>query len=473
MLPIQAMEALRSTVGTEWVRSARAELDTYASDGLPTHYSRPGSVVIPGCRDEVARVLRVLAHFDIPFVARGAGTGLSGGALASENAVLIVLTRLNRILELDPENRRAVVEPGVVNVALSTAAEPFGLHYAPDPSSQTSCTIGGNVAENAGGPHCLKYGVTSNHILELEVVLPDGEIVTLGSPGGEAWGPDLVGLFVGSEGMFGVATRITVRLTPLPKALHTVLADFDSLRAAGEAVTSIIASGIVPAALEMMDRNCVTIVEASMYHAGYPTDAAAVLLVELDGTDDDGVAAEGRYVEELLQSAGARTIRVAHDPKQREMLWQGRKKAFGALGRLSPDLMVQDAVVPRSALPDVLEQIDEIGKLHNLSICNVFHAGDGNLHPNISFDQANRDVVERVSRASEAIMQVCIEAGGTITGEHGVGIDKLRYMSLVFDPHTLAVMHSVRHAFDPRGLANPGKVLPKHADRVTIQREAV
>ncbi|MEJ2236757.1 MAG: FAD-linked oxidase C-terminal domain-containing protein [Gemmatimonadales bacterium] len=473
MLPIQAMEALRSTVGTEWVRSARAELDTYASDGLPTHYSRPGSVVIPGCSGEISRVLRILAHFDIPFVARGAGTGLSGGALASEDAVLIVLTRLNRILELDPENRRAVVEPGVVNVALSTAAEPFGLHYAPDPSSQTSCTIGGNVAENAGGPHCLKYGVTSNHILELEVVLPDGEIVTLGSPGGEAWGPDLVGLFVGSEGMFGVATRITVRLTPLPKALHTVLADFDSLRAAGEAVTSIIASGIIPAALEMMDRNCVTIVEASMYRAGYPTDAAAVLLVELDGTDDDAVAAEGRHVEELLQSAGARTVRVAHDPKQREMLWQGRKKAFGALGRLSPDLMVQDAVVPRSALPDVLEQIDEIGKLHNLSICNVFHAGDGNLHPNISFDQANHDVVERVSQASEAIMQVCIEAGGTITGEHGVGIDKLRYMSLVFDPHTLAVMHSVRQAFDPRGLANPGKVLPNHANRATIQREAV
>jgi len=473
MLDIQVIKALRSTVGPQWVRTARAELETYASDGLPQHHSPPGCVVIPGCRDEIVSVLRILSHFDIPFVARGAGTGLSGGALAADDAALIVLTRLNRILELDPENRRAVVEPGVVNAALSSAAELFGLLYAPDPSSQPSCTIGGNIAENAGGPHCLKYGVTSNHVLELEVALPGGEVVTLGSPGGEAWGPDLVGLFVGSEGMFGIATRVTVKLTPLPKALHTILADFDSLRTAGEAVTSIIASGIIPAALEMMDHNCVAVVEASIYRAGYPTEADAVLLVELDGMHPDAVAAEGREVEELLHSAGARTIRVALDSQQRDRLWQGRKKAFGALGRLSPDLMVQDAVVPRSALPDVLEQIGEIGRLHDLSICNVFHAGDGNLHPNISFDQTTPGLLERVNRASEAIMRVCIDAGGTITGEHGVGLDKLRYMSLVFDAETLAVMRGVRYAFDPRELANPGKVLPGHSNRSARRQEAV
>jgi glycolate oxidase subunit GlcD len=472
MLPTKVMDALRSTVGPEWVRSARAELETYASDGLPTHYSPPGAVVIPGSSDEVLGVLRILAHFDIPFVARGAGTGLSGGALASEEAVLIVLTRLNRILEMDPENRRAVVEPGVVNVSLSAAAEPFGLHYAPDPSSQTACTIGGNVAENAGGPHCLKYGVTSNHILALEVALPEGDVVTLGSQGGEAWGPDLVGLFVGSEGMFGVATKITVRLTPVPKSLHTLLADFESLRTAGEAVTSIIASGIVPAALEMMDRNCVAVVEASIYRAGYPTNADAVLLAELDGMDADAVAAEGRQVEKLLRAAGARTIQVARDPQQREKLWQGRKKAFGALGRLSPDLMVQDAVVPRSVLPDVLEQIAEIGRRHDLSVCNVFHAGDGNLHPNISFDQATAGLRDRVDRASAAIMQVCIDAGGTITGEHGVGVDKLRYMPLVFNADSLEVMRGVRRAFDPRAHCNPGKVLPVLPNEKATHREA-
>ncbi len=471
MLPTQLMQALRSTVGREWVRSARAELETYASDGLPTHHSPPGAVVIPGSRKEVLAVLRILSQYGIPFVTRGAGTGLSGGALATDAAVLIVLTRLNRILQLDPENRRAVVEPGVVNVDLSDAAAPLGLHYAPDPSSQTACTIGGNVAENAGGPHCLKYGVTSNHILELEVALPSGELMTLGSPSGDTWGPDLVGLFVGSEGMFGVATRVTVRLIPLPKSLHTILADFNSLRTAGEAVTSIIASGIVPAALEMMDRNCVAIVEASIYRAGYPTDADAVLLVELDGMDNDAVAAEGRRVQELLQSSGARSIRVAHDSQQREKLWQGRKKAFGALGRLSPDLVVQDAVVPRSVLPDVLERIGEIGKLYDLSICNVFHAGDGNLHPNISFDQMTPGLPDRVNQASEAIMQACIEAGGTITGEHGVGIDKLRYMPLVFNSDTLAVMRGVRQVFDPRELANPGKVLPTAPTRVEGRRE--
>jgi glycolate oxidase subunit GlcD len=411
----------------------------------------------------VLKTLRILHHFGIPFVARGAGTGLSGGALASTDAVLVALTRLKRILDIDPENRRAVVQPGVVNAELTAAAEPFGLHYAPDPSSQSACSIGGNVAENAGGPHCLKYGVTSNHVLELEVALPNGDVVSLGSPNGEPWGPDLVGLFVGSEGMFGIATSITVRLTPTPTAVRTLLADFESLRAAGEAVTSVIASGFVPAALEIMDRNSIAIVEASVYRAGYPTDADAVLLVELDGLADVAVAAEAEEVEELLLQAGARGVESASDPAQREKLWQGRKKAFGALGRIGSDLVIQDAVVPRSRLPDVLERIGEIAEQYSLSICNVFHAGDGNLHPNISYDGSEPGLLERVQEASTEIMRICIEAGGTITGEHGVGSDKLRYMPLIFSPDTLGIMGGVRRVFDPQELANPGKVLPAQA----------
>jgi glycolate oxidase subunit GlcD len=421
--------------------------------------------VLPATRDEVLRVVRVLAHYAVPFVPRGAGTGLSGGGVADETQVLIVCTRLNRILSIDARNRRATVEPGVVNVRLSEAARPYGLYYAPDPSSQSACTIGGNVAENAGGPHCLKYGTTTSHVLELEVILPDGQAVTLGSPSGEPWGPDLVGVFVGSEGMFGIATRITVRLQPLPQAVRTLLADFSSLRAAGEAVSAIIAAGVVPAALEMMDRNCIRVVEASIYAAGYPVHAAAVLIVELDGPDAGAVAAESREIERLLRLRGAGGVRVATDDAERARLWQGRKKAFGALGRRNADLLVQDAVVPRSALPDVLERIGAIAVEHGLEVSNVFHAGDGNLHPNLTFDRRKPGDLARVERASEAIMRVCIAAGGTITGEHGVGSDKLRYMSLIFDPDTLGAMRAVRRAFDPHERANPGKVIPVHQCR--------
>jgi glycolate oxidase subunit GlcD len=459
------LQELAAVVGPRWIRYDRAELETYASDGLPTHRSRPGAAVLPADRDEVVQVVRVLARHGIPFVARGAGTGLSGGALAAEDAVLLVLTRLTRIHRVDPENRLAVVEPGVVNVRLSAAAAPYGLHYAPDPSSQTACTIGGNVAENAGGPHCLKYGVTTNHVFELEVVLPDGSVTTLGSANGEPWGPDLVGLFVGSEGMLGIATRITVRLTPVPQAVQTLLADFTALRTAGEAVSAIIGSGFVPAALEMMDRNCIGVVEASIYAAGYPTDAAAVLLVELDGADADAVAAECVEVERLLRESGARTVRVARDEAERARLWQGRKKAFGALGRLSTDLLVQDTVVPRSTLPQVLEHVEAIGEAFGVQVANVFHAGDGNLHPNMAFDGSNGAEVERVERAAAAIVEACVAAGGTITGEHGVGADKLRYMPLMFDAETLGAMRAVRLVFDPAGIANPGKVLPPHACR--------
>ena len=434
-------------------------------DGLPTHRRMPDLVVLPGTREQLVAVVRLLAAHDVPFVPRGAGTGLSGGALADAGSVLVVLTRLNRVLHVAAADRFAVVEPGVVNAKLSAAVRPHGLHYAPDPSSQSACTIGGNVAENAGGPHCLKYGVTVNHVLALELLLADGTLVEIGSPGGEPWGPDLVGVFVGSEGNFGIATKITVRLTPLPRAVRTMLADFNGLRTAGEGVSAIIAAGIVPAALEMMDQSCIAAVEDSVYAAGYPRDAAAILLVELDGRNEAGVVAETDAVAELLRQSGARSVRIAANEAERERLWQGRKKAFGAMGRLSRDLVVQDAVVPRSALPQVLETICTIAKNYELVVSNVFHAGDGNLHPNISFDATDPELRQRVEAASAEIMSTCIAAGGTITGEHGVGIDKLRYMPLIFDPESLGAMQAVRRVFDPKERVNPGKVVPVHACR--------
>ncbi len=371
---------------------------------------------------------------------------------------------MNRIVALDPVRRRATVQPGVINARLTEAAAPHGLHYVPDPSSQTACTVGGNVAENAGGPHCLKYGVTTNHVVELEVVLPDGGVVRLGSPHGEPWGPDLVGLFVGSEGMFGIATEIVVRLEPLPTSVRTMLADFPSVRAASEAVSRVIASGIVPAAMEMMDQSCVAAVEASIYAAGYPTDAAAVLLVELDG-NADAVEAETATVTAILRERGARDVQCASTAADRARLWLGRKKAFGAMGRIAPDLAVQDAVVPRSVLPDIMDRIAEIRDRHRLTISNVFHAGDGNLHPNISFDRHDRDLTDRVHVACREIMAACVAAGGSITGEHGVGSDKIDYMPWIFDAETLAVMRAVRQAFDPAERSNPGKVVPLHACR--------
>ena len=462
-LPFLARD-LSAIVGEKHVREARAQRVTYAMDGLPTHRRVPDLVVLPGTREELIAVVRLLAAHNVPFVPRGAGTGLSGGALADEGSVLLVLTRLNRIIEIDPANGRATVEPGVVNAKLSEATAPHGLYYAPDPSSQSACTLGGNVAENAGGPHCLKYGVTTNHVVALEVVLPSGEIARLGSAQGEPWGPDLVGVFVGSEGMFGVALEITVRLEPLPKDVRTLLAGFDTVRAATEAVSAIIASGVVPAALEMMDGPCVRAVEASIYAAGYPTDAAAVLLVELDGRPE-AVAAEEVVVVDLLNRHGATEVRSAATPEERARLWQGRKKAFGAMGRLTRDVIVQDAVVPRSVLPDVLDQIMALSRDHQVMVVNVFHAGDGNLHPNICYDRGDAALVERVNYVSRAIMEVCVAAGGSITGEHGVGSDKVGYMPLLFDETTLGAMCDVRRVFDPEGRANPGKVIPVHSCR--------
>ncbi len=454
---------LAAIVGERRVLRRRSDLVAYNSDGLPSYRRQPSCAVFPGTRDEVVAVVRTLAEAGVPFVPRGAGTGLSGGALA-DGVVLLGLNRLTRILSIDADNRLAVVEPGVVNVALSRAAAPHGLHYAPDPSSQAACTIGGNVAENAGGPHCLKYGVTTNHIVALTVVLPDGTVVTLGRADGESEGYDLVAAFVGSEGCFGVALDITVRLTPNPEAVRTLLADFTSLDAAARAVSSIVASGILPAALEMLDAPTIRIVEASIYAAGYPVDAAAVLLIELDGALA-GLEQDVNDVEAMCRAEGARSVRIARDEGERARLWQGRKKAFGAMGRLSSHLVVQDAVVPRTQLPHVLAAIQSIAEKHRVTVCNVFHAGDGNVHPNVAYDAGNPDETARVHATMREIMQACIAAGGTITGEHGVGLDKLPYMNAIFSPSSLRAMCDLRDVFDPMRRANPGKVVPVHSCR--------
>jgi glycolate oxidase subunit GlcD len=454
---------LAEIVGERRVLYRPSELLTYTSDALPSYHKQPGIAVFPGTRDEVIAVVRELAARQLPFVPRGAGTGLSGGALA-DGVVLIGLNRLSRIISIDAENALAVVEPGVVNAALSRAVATHGLHYAPDPSSQTACTIGGNVAENAGGPHCLKYGVTTNHVVALTVLLADGTVVELGNSAGENSGYDLVGAFVGSEGCFGIALDITVRLSRNPEAVRTLLADFTSLDSAARAVSAIVATGIIPAALEMIDQATIRAVESSIYAAGYPTDAAAALLIELDGAAA-GLERDVATVEALCTTNGARTVRIARDEAERTRLWQGRKKAFGAMGRVSSHLVVQDAVVPRTKLPAAIAAIAEIGQRHQVHICNVFHAGDGNLHPNIPYDASNADETARVHLAMREIMTACVAVGGTITGEHGVGIDKLPYMDLIFSADSLATMCALREVFDPERRSNPSKVIPVHACR--------
>jgi glycolate oxidase subunit GlcD len=452
------LATLSAIVGPRWVKSRVPELVAYEADGLPGYRAMPSLAVFPGTRDEVVAVVRALAAAGVPFVPRGAGTGLSGGALAND-VVLLGLNRLTQILRVDPVNRIAVVEPGVVNAKLSRAVAKHGLQYAPDPSSQSVCTIGGNVAENAGGPHCLKYGVTLNHVVACDVVLPNGECTQLGNAFGESDDYDLLGLFVGSEGCFGVATEITVRLVPLPDTVHTLLADFPSVNAAARAVSRIVATGIVPAALEMMDNATIRAVEASIYAAGYPVDAAAVLLCEVDGIAE-GLDEDVAIIRQSCMDAGARDVLVATTDADRTRLWQGRKKAFGAMGRIAPSLVVQDAVVPRTRLPDVLEAIHEIATRHRVQVCNVFHAGDGNLHPNIPYDASDADASARVHAAMSEIMLACIAAGGTITGEHGVGLDKLPYMERLFTAESLSAMCSIRDVFDPERRANPGKVVP-------------
>jgi glycolate oxidase subunit GlcD len=467
ILPLEPrlVSALRSLLGDAGLVVDPGALLVYEADGLTTYRRRPRAVLLPRTPAEVAAAVRLLAEAGIPYAARGAGTGLSGGALAPAGGVVIALTRLNRILELDPVNRRARVEAGVVNAELSRAAAAHGLYFAPDPGSGAAATIGGNVAENAGGPHCLKYGVTLNHVLGLTVVLADGSMVELGGGTGETVGYDLLGLFVGSEGTLGIATEIDVRLSPLPEAAETILAIFDRMDQAGRAVSAIIAEGLLPAAVEIVDQETIRAVEESVYAAGYPTDAGAALVVEFDGARA-GLADDAARARRICEGAGARAVRSARDDAERARLWHGRKKAFGALGRLAPDVLVQDAVVPRTRLGEVLAAIHEIGARHGLRIANFFHAGDGNLHPNILFDRRDAEIIERVEAASSEIMQVCVAAGGTITGEHGVGLDKKRYMPLVFAPAELAAMAGVRRVFDPRGLVNPGKLLPDRPGEV-------
>jgi glycolate oxidase subunit GlcD len=455
--------ALAAIVGPRHVITNPTRLLVYTSDGLPGYKRMPQLAVFPGTQDEVVAVVRALKEHDAPFVPRGAGTGLSGGALA-DGVVLLGLQRLKRILDIDVPNRRATVEPGVVNLHLNRAVQPHGLLYAPDPSSEAACTIGGNVAENAGGPHCLKYGVTLNHIAAIRAVLPDGDVVQLGSVHGENEGYDLLGGFIGSEGCFGVALEITVRLTRRPQVIRTLLADFTTLDGGAQAVSAIVSSGIVPAALEFMDGPLTRVVESSVYAAGYPADAEAILLIELDGLEA-GIDVDVDRVRELCRQAGARNVRVARDDAERLRLWQGRKKAFGAMGRIAPHLVVQDAVIPRTQLPAILQRIHEIASAHEVLVCNVFHAGDGNLHPNIPYNADDPVQRERVHRAMTEIMHACIDAGGTLTGEHGIGLDKLDYMPLVFTEDTLAAMCSLRDVFDPRRRANPGKVVPVHTCR--------
>ena len=454
---------LADIVGPKYVLQRPGETLVYTADGLPGYRKQPTLVVMPGTRDEVVAVVRLLAERQVSWVPRGAGTGLSGGALA-DGTVLLALHRLRRILSIDAENRTATVEPGVVNALLSRATAAHGLHYAPDPSSQAACTIGGNIAENAGGPHCLKYGVTLNHVLALTVVLPDGTVTTFGSADGETPGYDLVGPFVGSEGCFGVALDATVRLTRNPEAVRTLLADFLSIDAAAQAVSAIVATGIVPAALEMMDRATIVAVEASIYAAGYPVDAAAVLLIEIDGLTM-GIEPDVTRIDAICRAHGARTVRVARDDVERARLWQGRKKAFGAMGRIAPHLVVQDAVVPRTKLPAVMAEIGRIAERHGVNVCNVFHAGDGNLHPNIAYNAGDPDESARVHEAMRAIMTLCVDAGGSVTGEHGIGLDKLEYMPLIFPEETLSAMCRLREVFDPDRRANPGKVIPMRSCR--------
>ena len=456
-LPADLVGEMRALLGDEGVLVDPSEMLVYESDGLVAYRVPPRAVLLPRDTDETSHVIRALAAHRIPFVARGAGTGLSGGALALEEAVVVSTARMRAVLEIDAVNLRARVQPGVINAELSRIVAPHGLYFAPDPSSQSACTLGGNVAENAGGPHCLKYGVTTDHVLALTVVLPDGSVARFG--GTEDAGYDLVGLWVGSEGTFGIATELTLALTRLPEARATMLAIFDRLDDASHAVSAVIGAGLLPAALEMIDQATIRAVEASIFAAGFPTDAAAALVIEFDGARA-GIDGEAADAARVCRERGAREVRLAADDLERETLWRGRKKAFGAMGRLAPELLVQDAVVPRTALPRVLARVIQIGAEHGLRVANVFHAGDGNLHPCILYDRRDPDELVRVERASREMMRVCIEAGGTVTGEHGIGLDKRDYMDGVFDEATLQAMCAVKRVFDPTGLANPAKVLP-------------
>ncbi|MCU0835037.1 MAG: FAD-binding protein [Chromatiaceae bacterium] len=450
--------ALRAFLPADALLEQEEELRPYECDGLSAYRQLPLLVVLPRTVDEVRRILRLCAEREVPVVARGAGTGLSGGALPLADGIVLSLARFNRILSIDPVNRTAWVQPGVRNLAISEAAAVHGLYYAPDPSSQIACTIGGNVAENSGGVHCLKYGLTVHNVLAVRLITMDGELVQLGGEGLDAPGYDLLALFIGSEGMLGVVTEVCVRLLPKPERAQVVLAAYDDVEKAGAAVGEIIAAGIIPAGLEMMDGPAIQAAEAFV-HAGYPTDAAAILLCEVDGTNQE-VSEHIARVRELLLASGATEVRTARDEAERLRFWQGRKAAFPAVGRLSPDYYCMDGTIPRRKLPEVLRRTAELSAEYGLPVANVFHAGDGNMHPLILYNANNPGELERTEELGGKILELCVEVGGTITGEHGVGIEKIRQMCVQFSPEELHQFNAVKRAFDPKELLNPGKGVP-------------
>src|SRR5438034_1732286 len=457
---------LEGILGRGAVLSDPDELLTYESDGLTLFRALADFVVFPTSAEHVAAIVKLANREGIPFVARGAGTGLAGGCLPAEGGIVISLMRMNRVVEVDYENQIAVVEPGLVNLHLSWKVGPRGYYYAPDPSSQQACTIGGNIANNSGGPHTLKYGVTTNHVLGLEVIMPDGEVVWLGGKTRDASGYDLAGVFVGSEGTFGIATKIVVRILKKPQAVKTVLAVFDEIDRASEAVSAVIGRGLVPAAMEMIDQITIQAVEDA-FGCGYPRDAAAALLIELDGLAA-GMEIQAERIVAACRDAGAREVRTAASEAERQLLWKGRKSAFGAYGRVSPAYMVMDGVIPRTKLPYVLGRVNEIVAAHGLRVGNVFHAGDGNLHPNILYDPRKPGEEARVVAAGAEIMKVCAQVGGSISGEHGIGLEKSDFMPFIFSAADLALMHRLKSAFNPSGLCNPGKIFPTKKSCVEV-----
>ena len=457
-LPASFVSELREALGAAHVVTEPEQLRVYECDGLTGHRAVPELVVLPGSTEDVQTVLRACHRERVPFVARGAGTGLSGGATPVAGGVVVSLARMNRILEIDLASQRVVVEPGVANLDVTRAVAAQGFFYAPDPSSQQVCTIGGNVAENSGGAHCLKYGFTAHHVTGLTFVLPEGEVVELGGTALDPDGPDLLGVIVGSEGTLGIATRITLRLVRTPQSVRTLLAGFHTMDAAGAAVSDIVAAGVMPSAIEMMDRLTIEAAEKAVA-PGYPVGAGAVLLVELDGVIEQ-VEDDAAEIERICNKCGAFEIRTATSEVDRALLWKGRKSAFAAMGRIATDYYVQDGVVPRTRLPEVLRRIEELSGQHGLRVGNVFHAGDGNLHPLVLYDSGAAGETERARDLAEAILDACLDAGGSLSGEHGVGMDKACSMPSMFSERDLRVFDRLRRAFDPLGICNPGKVLP-------------
>src|SRR5947209_7675765 len=452
------IDRLRPIVGRDALLTSPSELLVYECDGYTIEKNKPDVVVFPTSTEQVVQVVKVCNELNVPFLPRGAGTSLAGGCLPIGGGVMIGLARMKKILEVDYRNRYAVVEPGVVNVWLTNHLKPHGYHFAPDPSSQGACTIGGNVATNSGGPHTLKYGVTVNHVLGLEFVLPDGRVVHTGGPAEDGPGYDLTGVMVGSEGTFGVVTKIWVRLTRNPEAYRTLLGVFETVDDATNTISDIIGAGIIPGALEMLDSLILQAVEAA-FHFGFPLDAGAVVIMEVDGLEA-GLDADAERISEIAKKNGAREVRRANTDAERDLLWKSRKRAFGAVGRLSPSYCTQDGVVPRTKLPHILRVIRAIGEKYKIAIANVFHAGDGNIHPILLFDERDPEQVKRVLKASNEILDECIRCGGSVTGEHGIGVEKIDFMPKLFAPEDLHMMLRLRSAFNPENRCSPAKMLP-------------